>query len=391
MSETPLKVFVSYSHDNEEHKEWVYRLSCDLIGNGIEVILDQWDLSLGSNLPKFMEQGLTNSDRVLVVCTDNYIDKSNDGIGGVGYEKNILTAELLVEQDSKKFIPIVKSVDRKVKTPICIAGRLYTDFSNDENYQRSLKELVHELYGIPLKPKPELGKNPFAKEISKMPSLRDEDSTVFFSRRFSSAFPGIRDIKWFRDPVVAVQRLSILLKEPLNFQDGTPIWWWRSGDLHIDTFEQLTSTSVLMNYEELIIDEVAAVNAGSYYQCFVYVKTKPSEPTGLYDCSYISDSVMCRGYAREEFALFNDRLISRAEYDDSAAIIDGIPTDLDGSEKLRVRYLTPYNFIIAPHNSPINHGPFDQRRDELLTGILNSENTLEEFTEEFMRLPKRGA
>ena len=39
-----LKVFVSYSHDDEKHKEWVYKLSCDLVKNGIDTILDQWDL-----------------------------------------------------------------------------------------------------------------------------------------------------------------------------------------------------------------------------------------------------------------------------------------------------------------------------------------------------------
>ena len=82
------KIFISYSHDSEEHKEWVYRLATDLMGKGIDTVLDQWDLDLGANLSKFMENGLQESDRVLAVCTDKYIEKSNDGVGGVGYENN---------------------------------------------------------------------------------------------------------------------------------------------------------------------------------------------------------------------------------------------------------------------------------------------------------------
>jgi hypothetical protein len=109
MSTSPT-VFISYSHDDDSHKNWVYELACRLIENGVETILDQWDLHLGSNLAKFMEKGLSNSDRVLVICTDNYNKKSNDGLGGVGYEKNILTAELTIYQDTKKFIPLVRGV-----------------------------------------------------------------------------------------------------------------------------------------------------------------------------------------------------------------------------------------------------------------------------------------
>ena len=41
------KVFVSYSHDSQDHKDWVLKLATRLVANGVDVILDQWDLSLG--------------------------------------------------------------------------------------------------------------------------------------------------------------------------------------------------------------------------------------------------------------------------------------------------------------------------------------------------------
>lgn len=387
MTSQPKNVFISYSHDDEDHKLWVLKLASDLRVNGINAILDQWDASLGASLTQFMEQGFTETDRVLVVCTDNYIEKANNRVGGAGYEGAILTGELMISQDTKKFIPVIRDVSHDRKVPLCLSGRLYIDFTNNENYQSLLKSLLHEIYDVPLLEKPKLGKNPFAEAINDQPSL-NKDSTVFFQDRFSGAFPGVRGIEWFKDPKVALQRLSLLLKNPISFQNAQPVWWWRNGDLHIESFEEMDAVSALMDGQELLIDEVAAVNAGSYYQSFVYVKTKPSERSGLYNQPF-DDEVARWGFAREEFAVFEGHLINRAEYDDGAAIIDGTPTPTDGKASLRIRYITPYNFIIAPINSPINNAQFDGIRDGILTQILKDEATLDDFVEAFMKLPKR--
>lgn len=184
-------VFISYSHDSDKHRDWVYQLACRLVESGVEVVLDQWDIQIGLNILKFMEKGLMNSDRVLVVCTDNYNKKSNDGLGGVGYEKNILTAELFTGQDTNKFIPCIRGVTTSSKTPACLGGRAYIDFTDAAKFDANLKELLHELFGVPLRPKPALGKSPFSQpEEDTLPSIRGESSTVFFSNRFSDAFPG---------------------------------------------------------------------------------------------------------------------------------------------------------------------------------------------------------
>ena len=37
---TTPKVFVSYSHDSSEHKEWVLKLCSDLMAKGVEVTLE---------------------------------------------------------------------------------------------------------------------------------------------------------------------------------------------------------------------------------------------------------------------------------------------------------------------------------------------------------------
>ncbi len=94
MTDIP-KVFISYSHDNPDHKKWVAELAIKLVKNGIDAVLDQWDLSPGDDLTAFMERAVTEVDRVLVICSSNYVAKANAGVGGVGYEKMIVNAELV--------------------------------------------------------------------------------------------------------------------------------------------------------------------------------------------------------------------------------------------------------------------------------------------------------
>ena len=48
-----------------------------------------------------MEEGLTKSDRVLVVCTPEYVRKADAGEGGVGYEKMIVTAQIVRDLGTK--------------------------------------------------------------------------------------------------------------------------------------------------------------------------------------------------------------------------------------------------------------------------------------------------
>ena len=125
MATSPPKLFVSYSHDTEQHKDWVLTLATRLMANGVDVILDQWDLTLGADLPRFMEQGLSEAKRVLAICTDAYVQKANAGRGGVGYEKMILTAQLMQEISSDRIIPVVRSAHHSPSSHIPFFPRLH--------------------------------------------------------------------------------------------------------------------------------------------------------------------------------------------------------------------------------------------------------------------------
>ncbi len=151
-------VFISYSHDSLDHKTWVLKLATDLRGNGIDVTLDQWDLCPGQDMVVFMEHGITKSDRVILVCSDNYLKKAEGGSGGVGYERLIASAEVVSDARTKKFVPILRGLSNATRRiPSFLGSRLYVDFSADREYEVKLDELSRELLGTPKLTKPPLG------------------------------------------------------------------------------------------------------------------------------------------------------------------------------------------------------------------------------------------
>ena len=168
----PPKVFASYSHDSDDHKKWVRDLCTKLRENGVDVTLDQWDLGPGDDRISFMEKGVTNFDRVLVICTDDYVTKANARERGAGYEGYIITTELVQDLGTDKFIPIIRQSSNEDKTPTFLVPKVYIDFTNDAQFDGSFEQLLREIHGAPLHPKPPLGKNPFAKQFSVLETSR---------------------------------------------------------------------------------------------------------------------------------------------------------------------------------------------------------------------------
>jgi hypothetical protein len=183
MPSTAPRVFVSYSHDSDQFKNWVLKLADRLVRNGVDIILDQWDLKLGSDLPSFMEHGLTGANRVLAICTQRYIEKANAGEGGVGYEKMILTAQLMKGISTERIIPLIIN-NEKAELPTFLGIRRYVNFREEAQYEFSYAELLRDIHGQQIMPRPELGQNPF--ETTKP---RIEAVTAFSPERYRS--PGM--------------------------------------------------------------------------------------------------------------------------------------------------------------------------------------------------------
>ena len=170
------KIFISYSWAKKaETKELAERLR----GNGVDVILDIWDLKPGHDKYFFMEQCVTNPeiDRVLVICDKSYTDKANNRSGGVGDETMIISPEIYEKVQQEKFIPVIMELDddNKPFRPAYLKRITYIDMSGDK-YEEGYDQLLRTLFEQPESRKPPLGTPPeslFKEENISLLPLRD--------------------------------------------------------------------------------------------------------------------------------------------------------------------------------------------------------------------------
>lgn len=147
-------LFVSYSHDDQRHRSWVKKLAKKLRGDGIRVTLDQWELVPGDQLPEFMEKSIRECNYVLVICTPNYKKRSDERLGGVGYEGDIITGELAQKENHRKFIPLLRVGEWENSSPTWVMGKKYLDFSGRGILKKPYRELLDTLLDVRETPPP---------------------------------------------------------------------------------------------------------------------------------------------------------------------------------------------------------------------------------------------
>lgn len=158
------KVFLSYSWDSSEHQAWVKKLGTRLRSDGIDVILDEWDLELGDNLFLFMEK-IATVDSVLIVCTPEYAKKANSREAGVGYESNIITSGIAESTNHRKFIPVLRSGTWGTALPVWLKHARAADLRGDDYSESQYRNLLRTLHR----------KNRSAPPIGPIPDFSDDD------------------------------------------------------------------------------------------------------------------------------------------------------------------------------------------------------------------------
>jgi hypothetical protein len=145
---TPPKAFISYSWDDEAHKDWTKTLATRLRAEGVDVTLDRWAAIPGDRLPQFMEEAIRENKYVLIVCTPKYKEKSDTRKGGVGYEGDIMTGEVHTQGNHRKFIPILRRGDRKTAMPSWLAGKYDIDLTGEPYSEENYRDLVLTLHDL---------------------------------------------------------------------------------------------------------------------------------------------------------------------------------------------------------------------------------------------------
>jgi hypothetical protein len=145
--------FISYSRESDDHKLWVMQLAKQLRAQGVNVILDEWDLKVGGDQAYFMENGIRTSEFVIVICTPAYAKKASARDGGAGYEAMIITSQLARDILQHKFIPVLRSGSwDDFSVPTWLQSKRGVDLRgnpyNQKQYDILIKAL-HEQEGVP--------------------------------------------------------------------------------------------------------------------------------------------------------------------------------------------------------------------------------------------------
>lgn len=161
--QTP-KAFISYSWTSPGHQagvlEWAQRLTAD----GVEVLLDLYDLKEGQDKIAYMERMVADPTvtQVLVFSDKTYAAKADAKKAGVGTESQIMSKQIYESVKQTKFIPIACELDEKGEPclPVFMSSRIWIDFSTPEAVNENWEQLIRLLFDKPLHVKPKLGKPP---------------------------------------------------------------------------------------------------------------------------------------------------------------------------------------------------------------------------------------
>lgn len=193
--DTHPKVFISYSHDSPEHSDRVRELSDRLRADGIDCILDQYELSPPEGWPRWMTNQIDDADFVLMICTKTYHDrvmaKEKPGIGlGVRWEGNLIYQDIYdAETLNTKFIPVLLEAGEVADIPKPWRGvarylvhtaegyeDLYRRLTNQPEHTKPVLGKVRDLGGVqklqPLAPKRQV-QDFFAASLTNLPFERN--------------------------------------------------------------------------------------------------------------------------------------------------------------------------------------------------------------------------
>lgn len=148
------KAFISYSWDDDAHRDWVRDFAARLRQDGVESVLDRWHVVPGDQLPAFMERSVRESDYVLIICTPRYKARSDAREGGVGYEGDIMTGEVMNTQNQRKFIPILRRGEWLQAAPTWLQAKYRLDLRDGADAERQYQDLLTTILGTREQPPP---------------------------------------------------------------------------------------------------------------------------------------------------------------------------------------------------------------------------------------------
>jgi tetratricopeptide (TPR) repeat protein len=173
----PPRVFLSYSHDSEEHSARVLALTQRLRRDGVDAHLDQFDPRPREGWPHWCARQILDADFVVLVCTATYRDRffgyERPGIGrGVRWEAKIIK-NILYRERQIELLPVIFDPDDQPFVPEIVDSepfRLFGGFGPDDAAYAALLQELTDRRSLPplpdLPPAPEMGRPESASVIT---------------------------------------------------------------------------------------------------------------------------------------------------------------------------------------------------------------------------------
>lgn len=163
MADAP-RVFLSYSHDSDEHADRVLALADALCDRGIDVILDRYVLPApAEGWPRWMDRNLDEAQFVLMVCTAIYhrrvMDREEPGQGlGVRWEGSLIYNRIYHDRSSgSRFVPVLLPGSEPAHIPNPVLGHSYYRIATFDLTDPDFEALYRHLTDQPATLRPDLG------------------------------------------------------------------------------------------------------------------------------------------------------------------------------------------------------------------------------------------
>lgn len=385
MTDTP-KIFISYSWTNPDHEDWVINLAERLVSDGVDVVIDKWNLKEGQDKFNFMETMVKSDEikKVLIILDAKYSEKAELRTGGVGTETHIISPKIYGDVSQEKFIPIVSEKDDNgnAYVPTYLEGRIYIDLSDQDKFEENYESLLRNIFQRPAYSKPKLGKAPsylfeetlmthktsgivrsFDNQVSKSPkrinSIVREFLDDFFDdlKGYSANVSSTRDVilfgKAIHENIVSytplrndyIAFLDKLLKSEIDFdidiyikffeklpilkdpQDGRSSWSPSEFDnfrFFIHEIFLYTIAIGLKNEKYKFVEEL--LYSGYFFQGRFDYKKEAQRFDELYNYVEIFDQYYKQTYSKDYFSPMADLIIKRLP--DNLSLDDVINADL---------------------------------------------------------------
>jgi len=111
-----MPIFISYSHEN---KEFVDKLTMQLVAHNVNIWLDRWELNIGDSLLAKIQEAVNGANALLVILSKTSVASD--------WCKNEINAGLLRELEERHVL-VMPVMLEDCDVPIFVRGKLYADF-----------------------------------------------------------------------------------------------------------------------------------------------------------------------------------------------------------------------------------------------------------------------